>query len=1515
MRRSSGDRGMHMRRLRKAAAAAGLLSLLASFTAAAQQTDLERDRQMAETIRRVTTKESSDLPMVVSPDGSTSIDLAGRFRHVALAAAGASGDAMVGCVGSLAEANRFFGRNLETGERYATGKASEMDAELVETARLHGMSVAEYRFYSDLAQYAKSLPGPKASTISIVNNDGAGEGFNSSAAAILPAPGNTGANLGQQRLALFVAAADVWEAFLDSSIPIQVGSSFDPLSCGGGSAVLGSAGSTTVHGNFPNAIFTNTFYHQALANKLRNADSSAAQPDLSAQFNSSIDTGCLAGNTFYYGLDNASPAGKINLFVVLLHEMGHGLGFSSFTDESNGAYLGGFPDVWARFQLDSTSGLTWFQMTDAQRAASAVNTNNLYWDGANVRIASSFVTVGRDGLGRVALFTPNPVQPGSSVSHYTDSATPNLLMEPAINPGLPLTLDLSRQLMRDIGWYRDTTADLVRDTITGVSPSGGSVVIGNNVNITWTNNGGFNRNVTIELSTDGGATFPTVVASDVANTGTRSWTVPNTPTTTARIRVREHDFVEPLGSSATNFTIGGNTAPTFTPAAAVSRQLGSPAGAAVSVGTVADAQTAAGTLTVTQIAGGTATGMTVGSITNTAGAVTATIAAACSATAGTVRFQVSDGSLTGTGDLQVNTTANGAPTLSYANASVNGGSGTSVNPATGPSDNGTVAAVVLQGQGTYSGTISVNASGVVSIANAAPVGTHTITIRATDNCGTTTDASFQLTVNNTAPTFTAGTAISRQQGSAGTSATVGTASDPQQAAGALTVTQIAGGTSVGVTASSIVNTGGTITATVAASCSATAGTLRFQASDGSLTGSGDLQVNVTANTAPTVTYPNASVNGGGGTTVGTATASDNGTIAGYAVQGAGTYTGTISVSSGGVVTIAAAAPVGTHTITIRATDNCGSTTDASFQLTVNNTAPAFTPGTAISRQRGSAASNAAVGTASDPQQAAGTLVVTQVAGGTSTGVTATNIVNTNGAIAADVGASCTAAAGTLRFQASDGSLTGTGDLTVNLAANTAPTFAYANASVNGGSGTTVNPSIALSDNGSATAALQSAGTYTGGISVAANGGVTLTNAAPVGMHTITIRATDNCGTTTDATFQLTVDNTAPTFTAASAISRQQGSAGTSATVGTASDPQQGAGTLTVTQVAGGTSSGVSATGITNSSGTITATIAASCTATAGTLRFRASDGALTGDGDLTVNVTPNAAPTISFANTSINGGAGGTVNPSTALSDNGTATATLQSQGTYTGGISVASNGVVTLTNAAPVGTHTIAVRATDNCGTTTDASFQLTVNNTAPSLAAGGAVQRTQGSPGSSATIGTVSDPQQPAGSLLVTQVAGGSATGITTTAIANTSGTITATLAASCTATSGTVRFQVSDGALSSSADLQVNVQSNTPPVLGLYPPTFVAELGGATVAPTGAPSDNGSVVLLTAGATQPSFSGTFSGAAVTGNVTVANAGPPGAYTVNVVAEDNCGALGQGSFSLTVTPDTLFRNGFEDP
>jgi hypothetical protein len=74
---------------------------------------------------------------------------------------------------------------------------------------------------------------------------------------------------------------------------------------------------------------------------------------------------------------------------------------------------------------------------------------------------------GTDPAGRVLMNAPNPLVPGSSISHWDPIASRNLLLEPAINPDLTHTLtppaDLSVPLMHDIGWFPDADNDGVAD--------------------------------------------------------------------------------------------------------------------------------------------------------------------------------------------------------------------------------------------------------------------------------------------------------------------------------------------------------------------------------------------------------------------------------------------------------------------------------------------------------------------------------------------------------------------------------------------------------------------------------------------------------------------------------------------------------------------------------------------------------------------------------------------------------------------------------------------------------------------------------------------------------------------------------------------------------------------------------------------------------------------------------------------------------------------------------------------
>jgi hypothetical protein len=243
-----------------------------------------------------------------------------------------------------------------------------------------------------------------AATIVILNNNAPGVGFNDPTPAA-PVGGNLGTTLGAQRLNAFQAAASIWGATLTSDVPIVIRAQFTPLTCTANSAVLGSAGAAVFFINFPGARFPNTIYNGALANKLAGADLSAAQPDINANFNSNLgNVGCLEGAPFYLGLDN-NHGPLIDLLNVLLHEFGHGFGFQTTTSGANGAPLAGFPHIWDTMLFDNTTNKLWVEMTNAERAASALNSRKLAWTGPLVTAALPAILTG--GTPQLAVATPS----------------------------------------------------------------------------------------------------------------------------------------------------------------------------------------------------------------------------------------------------------------------------------------------------------------------------------------------------------------------------------------------------------------------------------------------------------------------------------------------------------------------------------------------------------------------------------------------------------------------------------------------------------------------------------------------------------------------------------------------------------------------------------------------------------------------------------------------------------------------------------------------------------------------------------------------------------------------------------------------------------------------------------------------------------------------------------------------------------------------------------------------------
>lgn len=221
----------------------------------------------------------------------------------------------------------------------------------------------------------------------VINNiDAPGVGLNDPGPPVLPAPGNdTAATVGEQRLNVLQRAAEIWADNLISDVPIAIDAQTQLQFCDATSAVLASAGALVVERDFADAPLAGTWYHGALANSIAGVDLDPANSDIITQFNRNIDDDpiCLGGFGFYYGFDH-NEGNQVDLLAVMLHEYGHGLGFANFVNESSGTLFLGFPDVYTTYTRDLETGEDWNDMTNGERAASAINDPDVVWTGPQI---------------------------------------------------------------------------------------------------------------------------------------------------------------------------------------------------------------------------------------------------------------------------------------------------------------------------------------------------------------------------------------------------------------------------------------------------------------------------------------------------------------------------------------------------------------------------------------------------------------------------------------------------------------------------------------------------------------------------------------------------------------------------------------------------------------------------------------------------------------------------------------------------------------------------------------------------------------------------------------------------------------------------------------------------------------------------------------------------------------------------------------------------------------------------
>ncbi|HEU4590706.1 MAG TPA: PA domain-containing protein [Steroidobacteraceae bacterium] len=233
-----------------------------------------------------------------------------------------------------------------------------------------------------------AAPGFAQGKIIVVNGNLPGAGFNDPT-PVEPIGGNPGVTKGEQRWNVFQYAADQWTAVLNPRVDIYVWARFVPL----GTNVLGSAGPISAESDFDGAEYPGVWYHQALANHLKGRDDEPHDPTFlpnagdAANPTDEISARFATGFNFYFGLDHneESVPGTQDLLAVVLHEMGHGLGFSNLVDETTGAQILGAGDLFSQYTIDDTTNKIWNDMTDAERAASALKLRKVSWNGLHVK--------------------------------------------------------------------------------------------------------------------------------------------------------------------------------------------------------------------------------------------------------------------------------------------------------------------------------------------------------------------------------------------------------------------------------------------------------------------------------------------------------------------------------------------------------------------------------------------------------------------------------------------------------------------------------------------------------------------------------------------------------------------------------------------------------------------------------------------------------------------------------------------------------------------------------------------------------------------------------------------------------------------------------------------------------------------------------------------------------------------------------------------------------------------------
>ena len=213
------------------------------------------------------------------------------------------------------------------------------------------------------------------------------------------------------------AAIDTWSENFASKVDVKVSISWARASNYG---VLAAASSVS-NFVFPEAPDKTLYYASALANSIAGRDLDKNKPEMEITITSTAP--------WYYGTDGNCPKNLYDLQSVILHEMGHGLGFisGSYYDEFSGAARIDQPTPFDAY-VQLPDGRRLADMPSPSVETGRALTTSLSWSGENAIKANNNV--------KPKLYTPSPYEGGSSVSHLDEATFKDSLLDEVMTPNL-----------------------------------------------------------------------------------------------------------------------------------------------------------------------------------------------------------------------------------------------------------------------------------------------------------------------------------------------------------------------------------------------------------------------------------------------------------------------------------------------------------------------------------------------------------------------------------------------------------------------------------------------------------------------------------------------------------------------------------------------------------------------------------------------------------------------------------------------------------------------------------------------------------------------------------------------------------------------------------------------------------------------------------------------------------------------------------------------------------------------